>query len=197
MRSNIKIQNNKQLQFLKKQPLAYGGELLKTRKGREGGRTLDTKNSMHLVLRSSKAVGDFSFSKEINKRKVANLFRKFGIKYGVKLQSVAYAGNHIHCQIRLSSRHAYKPFIRALTSAIAMAITSCNRWTKKTKDKLKFWDYRPFTRVVKGYRALLTLKDYLQINRLEGYGYNRSQARFLIEWNREPQDRGGRAPLLI
>ena len=78
-----------------------------------------------------------------------------------------------------------------------MAVTGCNRWTKKGVGKLKFWDYRPFTRVVKGYRALLTLKDYLQINRLEGFGYNRSQARFLIEWNREPQDRGGRAPLLI
>ncbi|MEK6554303.1 MAG: transposase [Bdellovibrionota bacterium] len=152
---------------------------------------------MHLVLRSSKAIGVFSFSRDKNKRKVAGLFRKFGQKYGVKIQSVAYAGNHLHCQIRLSNRHTFKPFIRALTSAIAMAVTGCNRWTKKGVGKLKFWDYRPFTRVVKGYRALLTLKDYLQINRLEGFGYNRSQARFLIEWNREPQDRGGRAPLLI
>jgi hypothetical protein len=39
----------------------YGGELLKTRKGRSMGRPLDKKNSMHLVLRSSKAKNEWSF----------------------------------------------------------------------------------------------------------------------------------------
>jgi len=184
--------------MLEKEPLSYGGELLKKRKGRVRGRPLDTKNSIHLVLRSSKAVGEWSLSKPTNKRKVDSLFRKFAQRYGVKIYSLAYAGNHLHCQIQLSNRHAYAKFIRGLTSAVAMAITGRNRWTRNdATGPLKFWDYRPFTRIVKGLRAFLTLKDYLQINRLEGFGYNRLQARFLIEWTRYPNDYGERAPLVI
>jgi hypothetical protein len=52
------------------------------------------------------------------------------------------------------------------------------------KGAQKFWDYRPFSRIAFGFKAFLTLKDYLEINRLEGHGYERGQARFLIEWAR-------------
>jgi hypothetical protein len=70
--------------------------------------------------------------------------------------------------IQLSHRRTYKPFIRAITSAIAMAITGLSRWTKH-KRKIKFWDYRPFTRVIRGWRAKLRFKDYILINQLEGW----------------------------
>ncbi len=64
----------------------------------------------------------------------------------------------------IASVWAYKPFIRGLTAAIAMMITGRNRWTTKETTKLKFWDRRPFTRVHKGFKSYLTVKDYLQIN---------------------------------
>lgn len=170
----------KQLNLLRNEPKAYGGSLLKTRKGRSRGRPLATKQSMHLVLRSSKAKGEWSFRKPENRRKISALIDKFGTRYGVRILSLANVGNHLHIQIQLTVRHGYKPFIRALTSAIAMAVTGINRWTAKAGQRLKFWDYRPFTRVIIGYRALLTLKDYIRINQIEGVGISREHARMIV-----------------
>ena len=117
-----------QLKLLKNQPKSYGGELLKTRKGRSQGRPLDTKNTMHLVLRSSKARGELSFWKPKNKNEIKRIISKFSGKYGVKVLSMANVGNHLHFQIKLSNRYGYFAFIRAITAAIAMAVTNVSRW---------------------------------------------------------------------
>jgi hypothetical protein len=92
---------NPQLRFLKDEPKAYGGELLKTRKGRAHGRPLDTKNTIHLVLRSSKASGDWSFKKPKNEAKIRDLTRRFSQKFGITVLSLANVGNHLHFQIKL------------------------------------------------------------------------------------------------
>lgn len=135
-----------------------------------------------MVLRSSKAVKEWSFKRPENERKIGEIITKFSIKYGVKIISLANVGNHLHFQIKLANRNTYKPFIRAITSAIAMAVSGFNRWTRDAqKDvKLKFWDYRPFTRVIKSLRAFLSLRDYIQINELEGFGLKRNEARFIF-----------------
>jgi REP element-mobilizing transposase RayT len=169
-----------QLKLLATEPSAYGGTLLKTRKGRARGRPLAVKNSMHLVLRSSHAKGDWSFRRSINRKKIEAVFRKFSVRYAVSIVSIANVGNHIHLEIRLSSRFTFKPFIRATTAAIAMAITGRNRWTTDKIKRVKFWDYRPYTRVVMGFKALLGLRDYIRINQLEGYGYHRREAEFFV-----------------
>ncbi len=150
---------------------------MKTRKGRLGSRPLDTRNTMHLVLRSSRAKGDWSFSKAENHRKIKSITAKFSQKYAVKILSLANVGNHLHFHIKLGNRHTYKPFIRAVTSAIAMAVTGTSRWKKQEG---KFWDYRPFTRVVMGFKALLKIKDYIRINQLEGF-YGRTHATLLVK----------------
>ena len=69
---------------------AYGGALLKKRKGRAGPRPVDARNTMHLVLRSSQAKGDWSFSKKPNRRKIDVIFENFSEKYSVKILSMAY-----------------------------------------------------------------------------------------------------------
>jgi len=184
-----------QLSLLEKQPLAYGGDLLKTRKGRSGGRPLETRSTIHLVLKSTKAKGDWSFKKPKNENAIKQIIEKFAYKYQIKVISLANVGNHLHFHIKLNKLWTYKPFIRAITSAISMAVTGVNRWTKKNLQlsrknssgaqdhptKEKFWDNRPFTRVVRSLRALLTLRDYIRINELEGYGYRREDARFLVK----------------
>lgn len=130
---------------------------------------------MHLVLRSSKARGLWSFRN--HETKIQEIFEKFSLKYGVKLITAANVGNHLHLQIKLTSRHTYRAFIRATTSAIAMAVTGTHRWKPL---KVKFWDYRPFTRIVQSFRAQLNLKDYIRINQLEGQGFTRAQARLRL-----------------
>jgi REP element-mobilizing transposase RayT len=233
-----------QLEMLRRQPSAYGGELLKRRRGRaHGGRPLTTRTTMHLVLRSTKAVGEWSFKQKTNESRIEKIISRFAAKYGVHIHSLANVGNHLHLHVKLGNRYTYRPFIRAVTSAIATAVTGTNRWNsmreqflrkqskqnsinsngvvnkgrefdtqeiqaqgkidmekveqgkaemEKTKtEKIKieseseqgcfrFWDYRPFTRIVEGFRAFLNLRDYIQVNRLEGYGYSRGEARMIV-----------------
>lgn len=172
----------RQLSLLKKQERAYGGDLLKTRKGRQGGRPLDTKNSMHLVLRSSKAKGSMSFRAPQNRKRVEGIVAKFSTKYGIKIFSLANVGTHLHLHMKLANRHTYRPFIRAVTAAIAMAITGKSRWQKM---KEKFWDYRPFTRVTVGFKGFLKLSDYLFINKLEGIYGDRTYAELVVRGDPE------------
>ncbi len=168
-----------QLKLFNDEPKAYGGDLLKKRKGRRGPRPLDTKNSMHLVLRSNHARGHWSFRVGDNPRKIAKILKRFAQKYGVRILSVANAGNHLHLHIQLGHRYGYKPFIRATTAAIAMAITGMSRWKKLD---LRFWDQRPYSRVVIGRHAWAHLTKYIRVNQLEGMGYPRATAKAVMSW---------------
>lgn len=172
-----------QLSLLEKQKSPYGGELRKTRKGRAHGRPLDTQHTMHLVLRSTKAVGKWSFRYGSHLRRIKAIIQHFAGKYGIQLISVVNVGNHLHIHMRLRNRYTWGPFIRAITSAIAMAVTGTSRWQREEKAK-GFWDYRPYTRVVVGRRAYLSLKDYIEMNKWEGFGFDRGTARTIVAVNK-------------
>jgi len=165
----------KQTAFFKKTEKSYGGTLRNTRQGRSGPRPLAVKSSMHLVLRSSRATGKWSLNR--HHHKVSRIIAKFASRFGVRILSVAHVGNHLHIHMHLLNRYTYRPFIRAITASIAMAVTGTSRWNKL---KVKFWDYRPFTRIVIGLRAFLSLKDYIKINQMEGQGYDRAHARLVV-----------------
>lgn len=190
----------KQLKLLKNTRLSYGGSLRNTRKGRMGPRPLATKQEIHLILRSSKAKDAWSFLIPKNRKIIDGILRKFALKYGVNIISLANVGNHMHLRILLASLLTYKPFIRAVTSSIATSITGSNLWrvrlvhkevqaelnlTQTNSDKkessTKFWDYRPFTRVIIGYRNLLNLRKYIRINQLEGGGFDRETAEYIVK----------------
>ena len=125
---------------------------------------------MHIVLRSSLAKGEWSMKRRKNEKLIESYIGKFAHKYGVRVHSSANVGNHLHLHIQLANRHAYRPFIRALTGAIAMAITGFSRWKKAPKG-FQFWDYRPYSRVVFGWRGFTTLRSYVEQNQREGLGY--------------------------
>jgi REP element-mobilizing transposase RayT len=164
----------KQYTLLKNEPSHYGGTLLNKRKARQKPRPLAVRDSMHVVLRSSKAKGEWSFKKTRHENKISAILHKFAARYGVHIFSFANVGNHLHMHIQLGARASYKPFIRAVTGAIAQMITKASRVRPLTT---KFWDYRPFTRIVKGFKARLTLRDYIRVNQMEGMGYSRAHAR--------------------
>lgn len=169
--------------LFKKNSLSYGGTLLTKRKNRTYARPISTQQSMHLVLRSSKAVDEMSFKTSRHQRKIKEIINKFSTKYGIQILSLANVGNHLHFHVKITKRQGYIRFIRAITSAIAMAITGRNRWNQLSEKK-KFWDYRPFTRIIMGFRDLLGLQDYIQINQLEGLGLKRIEARRMIAQKR-------------
>lgn len=120
-----------------------------------------------------------------NPARIRTIIEKFSAKYGVKVYSFANVGNHLHFHIQLSNRHSYRSFIRAVTGAIAMAVTGTSRWKKlKSVAKDRFWDYRPFTRVLVGFKSFLGIRDYVRINQLEAGGVVREEARWIVRMTR-------------
>lgn len=141
-------------------------------------RPISTKKPMHLVLKSSVAKGSNSFLAPQNNKKIKAHLVKLSRQFGVRIQNAANVGNHLHLVLKFSNRRRYKPFICALTGAIARTVIQQSSGTLEKIDK--FWDFRPFSRIVEGLRAFQILRDYLLINRLQGSGMNRLIAEKIV-----------------
>lgn len=169
MKASRALNLDTQIKTLLKKSSACGGVLRSTRKGRQGARRLTTEHAMHLVLRSSKAKGAWSFLRASNKKKIQTIIKKHAHKNLIQIISVSSIGQHLHLQIRLSDRKTYKPFIRAMTGAIALQIMGANRNRAKVMNyKDRFWDYRPFSKILTSFGQRLRAVDIALIHQLEG-----------------------------
>lgn len=110
--------------------------------------------------------------------KVSTFMRNFSAKRGVRIIRAANVGNHLHMQIKIPNRAVYVRWVRGLTSGLAMILAGRDGLRKLTRS---FWDYRPFTRVVRGFRALINMRDYIEINQLESSGAPRVAAIYYIK----------------
>ena len=181
MRKKIKAQTDL---FSQKWSMKYGGDLRKKAKNR-GARPLVMKQgSLHLVMRSTQAKGEWSLAHKKNRERVAKFIETFSKNKGVKILSLANVGNHLHFHIKIPNRTAYKYWIRGLSSALVMLVIGRKGLRQLREQKLRFWDYRPFTRVINSFRALLNIQDYIQINQFEGIGWQRVKAVLLIKGSR-------------
>ena len=145
--------------------LAFGGTLLKGNNPKVR-RPIDSKLPIHLVLKSSQAVGEKSLRKGRRLRDVETTVRRTAKKYGVRIYEYGNSGNHLHILLKVHKRFLWKPFICELTGRIAALVVGF----AKGKGQ-KFWDFRPFTRVVAGWgRSYRLVKDYVALNGLEALG---------------------------
>jgi len=133
---------------------------------------------MHLVVRSTAAKGSRNFRQPHHFNRVNAILIKFAGKHGVHIWNHAVHTNHIHLHVQLSSPRGYKRFIRAVTSAIAWLV-----W----KGRKKFWDRRPFSRIVRGRHEFAVMDDYIEINKIEVLGYTRAAARKILRRRREKE----------
>jgi REP element-mobilizing transposase RayT len=166
--------------------------LRKTREGRKGPRELTIQHTMHLVLRSTKAREEWSFFKPKNKSRIRKIILKHAVRNRVRIESMANVGNHLHLHIQLLRRHNYHSFIRAVTGAIALAVMGLQYLKSRAKKSVikhsdRFWDYRPFTIFINSYRHYLNMRDYMKINQLEGIGFSRLSARYLLAYEYDRQ----------
>ncbi|MGZ3652017.1 MAG: transposase [Bdellovibrionota bacterium] len=157
--------------------LVFGGDYLKTRLGRSTPRPLLRGARMHFVMRSTLAKGPWSFRRGGNLAKVESLLQKFARKHGVNIHRAAVQTNHLHLLLEISSARGYKRFIRAVTAAIAMAVTNASRWNPLG---LRFWDRRPFSRVLPHVSDEITADEYVRLNQIEALGLSRREARALL-----------------
>ncbi len=179
------MKNSKQLPLFKNQiNLKYfGGSLLENK--RKSRRPLSSKDSIHLVLRSSWAKGKDSFLAKRNCKKIEYSIKKFAKKFGVRIYQQALNGNHIHLLLRITNRSLYRAFIKAVSGQIASQVMggqsfyqfSVSFKNPEAGDGLKvseksqsFWEFRPFSRIVKWGQDFKNCTQYIKQNVLEALG---------------------------
>ncbi|MBK9293923.1 MAG: transposase [Oligoflexia bacterium] len=167
------MKKQKQLGFevLERQSLKYfGGAYLKNSHAKVA-RPITTKRSMHLVLRALMAKGEFSLLRK--ERIIKELIYNQAKTFGVRVYRLANGGNHLHLIIMPRSREAFHAFIRSISGLIVREVLGAQRGCPQlgAKGKFRFWDKRPFTRIVEWGREYKSLNNYLDQNALEAWGF--------------------------
>jgi putative transposase len=178
------MKKSKQLTMFKSEPRFFGGLLLQGR--RRGRRPLSSKEPIHLVMRSVWAVGGHSLLRRENKAEIEKLITIISHRFGVKVYRRAIASNHVHLVIRPIARTLYNKFIRALSGKVASQVMRGQSF-KEFKRLLagegvhgtteiqgkgqRFWQFRPFTRVLCWGRDYRGACAYVAQNVLEALGF--------------------------
>jgi REP element-mobilizing transposase RayT len=139
----------------------FGGSLLTSNP--KGKRPLHSKLPILLTLRAERSClrkpGAFHV--------VNQLVRATAKRHGIRIYKYANVGNHLHILIKIPHVHRWAAFIRELTGRIAQALLARIDLPKN----LRFWKFRPHTRIVRGWqKAYTTAKEYIYLNQLEADG---------------------------
>ena len=168
----------KQFSFWKNPRPHHGGAQAQGK--RKCARPLTTKNPMHVVLKSSRARGEWSFLRHagVVEGKVRATAKKFEIRV-LRYQNV---GNHLHLAIQGRRRRDLQNFFRVVAQAIAYSVTGARRG----KPVGKFWDALVFTRIVQWGRDWRNLGTYFEKNFWEAKGMPRDVVDLWFEIGKTP-----------
>ena len=164
--------------FKQKLSRQFGGTRLKG--NAKVARPLSTKHAIHLVLKSELAKCDRSFLRRRNSARIDQIVRGQARAKGIRLYHFVNVGNHLHLVLRLeratplAGRRAFHSFIRAVTGLIARQVLSAERGQAKG---IRFWQARPFTRIVSWGRDYNRIKAYMTKNSEQA-----GARRHLIDW---------------
>jgi REP element-mobilizing transposase RayT len=180
----------KQLNLLstwQKDRYAFGGSNLKNSHAKTK-RPFSRKLPLHVVMRSSQAKGSHSLS--LHNRKIEAALFEEATRQHLKLHSAANAGNHLHLLVQAPSREQLSAFLKAVSGRIAMIVTGARKGASLSS---KFWDQRPFTRLVNAGRDFMAVRQYLAMNSTESAGLARPTVRAMFAEIRE-RIRSGQIP---
>jgi putative transposase len=186
---------------------SHGGSLRQKRAGRRA-RPLSTKEPIHIVLKAHRQVTGTGFRQSQRFALIHQLIRKYSKKFYVKVEEISINSDHLHFVVRASRRSLFQHFLRVLAGQIAQQLekegllknqilyvtdtpgihgNSDSQGKVPTKQsqktKLRLWKYRPFTRVVRGYKAYKTLLSYVRLNEKEARGEIRYKKQRLRDLN--------------
>ena len=170
---------------------SHGGMLRNSRKGR-GIRPLSRKEALHLVFKVNKDClrgGLRTYRRYFLIQKIVD---RYAQKFFVKIEQISIQNDHVHFLIRASRRTDYQSFFRVVAGQIAQQFQKngllnfaldLNQKKKVTDTKVKsssitstpkkskkLWKYRPFTRVIRGWKAYRTAVSYVRLNEQEALG---------------------------
>ncbi|MGZ3686957.1 MAG: transposase [Bdellovibrionota bacterium] len=150
----------RQLSLLPTPRREHGGS---TRAGkRKEHRPIDTKRSIHVVMRATQARGQWSMLKK--KPQVEALLKQTAKDTGIRIYGFVNVGNHLHLLARTKKRADFQRFLRIFAGRVAMLVTGAK---KGNALKARFWDKLAYTRLVSWGREFVGLKQYLMTNLAE------------------------------
>lgn len=163
-----------QLSFTKiksKFRFCHGGILRRFRAGRRI-RPLSSKESIHLVFKARKSVLKQKSLRSPKTYVIAQkVIQRYAKRFFVKIEQISIQNDHIHLLIRCSRRSLFHYFFRVVAGQIAQTLQKKDLLsipvTGTPSAGTKLWIYRPFTRVVRSYRAYRIAVAYIKLNELE------------------------------
>lgn len=182
----------KQLSFTKTSwhhRLRHGGRLRNQRLGRTA-RPLSTKSAIHVVFKAEIKNLKLGLRSPRGFQTCTDILRKYSHRFYIKIESQAICGDHVHLVIRLKKRSLAQHFFRVVAGQIAQVFEKkgfLKLVTDTPNNKIKIWKYRPFTRVICGWKALQTAIAYVRLNEKEALGiiqYSKQRLKVLnsLEW---------------
>lgn len=141
-----------------------GGELRKKRLGRFA-RSLTTKDPHHVVFKMNKSVLRSGLRSPRHFALLKRLIEKYSKRFFIKIEQCSIQNDHIHLLIRARKRSCFQSFFKVLAGQFSQSVTGTQN--KAYENKIRLWKYRPFSRVVKGYKAYVRVQNYVQLNELE------------------------------
>lgn len=172
----------------------HGGTLRNHRRGRKA-RPLSTKDPIHLVFKCDKSSVRRGFRSPLGFAIITRLIKTFAKRFFIKIDQHSINHDHIHFVIRIHRRSLHHYFLRVIAGQIAqefqkegfMKVTDTPGLPRATQQTKPLWKYRPFTRVVKGWKPYLTVMNYVRLNEKEArgeipYRKNRLRGMSSSEW---------------
>ena len=136
-------------------------------------RPIAVKSPMHIVFRSARARGAWSFLHERNRFLVNALVYEVADRFEVRVHGYENVGNHIHLLVRVRHRRHLQAFLRVLGQRIMFLVTGA----AKGNPKGRFFDTIAYSRVVDWGKDFRTVKRYFVKNLFEALGINRTEQR--------------------
>ena len=145
----------------------FGGSALK-RSHAKTSRPLSSKSALHIVMKSKYATG----SKNLKNYEtvISKTAFKLAKKFGVKIYAINIGPTNIQILLRFSKRKQFQSFLRGFSGLVARKILKAERGQARKYDTAfkkyeggrlssnkaplvvkkgeRFWDQRPFTRIV-------------------------------------------------
>jgi hypothetical protein len=162
---------------------SFGGRLVKGNP--RSARPMSTRKPVHLVLNASVGLGSKSLLNPRFAKRIQKIVYRSGRKLGVKVYRFANAGTHLHLVILPCSKKAYLSFIRGISGLIARLVTGRERSVaensanqKQNSKHIRFWDARPFTRILEWGRDYAVASRFLKQKSLAALGFVKTKEKF-------------------
>jgi REP element-mobilizing transposase RayT len=142
----------------------HGGDVRRGR--RKLARPFSARRPLHVVLRSTRARGAWSFRRPVTEARLRQAMREQARRARVRVYEYANVGNHIHLLVRAKHRADLQAFLRSFAGVAARLITGARRG----RPVGRFWDTLAYSRLVHWGRQFRRVRDYILQNELEALG---------------------------